>query len=111
MTGWLTTSKRRKLPTGIILTTPTMAIEAWVLSALFPKLKAPEHLANPALTLVEKKKLRVSQFDGKPWKERHRYRDTFAPAVAAKLAHVRKVCPEADRTVRAIKKRRSQVES
>jgi hypothetical protein len=107
--GWLTAPGRRKLPAEVVISTPVMAIEAWVIAALFPKEGAPEQIQNGAAWLVENRKLRLSLKDGKPWKELHRYRD-FAQRVAQRLSHVRRVCPEAERTSLAIEQRRDQVE-
>ncbi|HEX7602383.1 MAG TPA: hypothetical protein VF316_12295, partial [Polyangiaceae bacterium] len=98
-----------RLPAPVLLSTPVTAIEAWIIAALFPREARPERIADPASWLVEKKKLRISPSDGKPWKELHRYRD-FAPTVAGKLTRVRKACAEADRTFLAIERRRSEVE-
>lgn len=108
--GWLRKSGRSNLPPAIVVSTPVMAIEAWVLAALFPREKAPESVRDPARRLVEKKKLRNSPADGKPWKELHLYRD-FAPRVAANLKRVRSRCHEADRALRVVEQRRDQLEA
>jgi hypothetical protein len=102
---WLTTRQRRRLPAELVIAIPTMAIEAWIVAALFPREKAPESIADPAQLLVDKKKLYLSPSDGKPWKYLPRYRDEFAKAVSRKLSAVRKACPEAERTCGKIEKR------
>jgi len=107
--GWLKAEKRRKLPAAIVVSTPVMAIEAWVIAALFPRERAPEQIADSAQWLVDKGKLRLSPKEGKPWKELHRYRD-FALRIANKLPHVRTACAEAERTSHAIETRRKQIE-
>jgi hypothetical protein len=86
-----------------------MAIEAWILAALFPREKAPERIRDPAGWLVKKGKLRSSPSDGKPWKELHLYLDAFQRMVGVRLAKVRKACAEADRTAREIERRRKDV--
>lgn len=105
---WLKAGNRRKLPAAVVVSTPVMAIEAWVIAALFPKERAPEQITEPAQWLVDAGKLRLSPRDGKPWKELHRYRN-FAEHVASKLSHVRKSCSEAERTSHAIEERQKQV--
>ncbi len=105
---WLGTTKRR-LPSGVLLSTPVMAIEAWIIAALFRNEGATETIKDPARWLVEKRKLRKSKIDGKPWKELHLYRD-FAAAVAKNLTRVRRVCAEANRTLRAVEGRRLELE-
>ncbi len=84
-----------------------MAIEAWIIAALFPRQRTPEQMQSPAEFLVEKKKLQRSPNDGSPWKELHRYR-RFAPIVARQAAVVRRTCPEAERTRRGIEQRRDE---
>ena len=106
MASWLKVKEQAKLPHVIVLSSPVMAIEAWVVAALFPRESSPESIRDPAAWLVEKKKLRLSPRDGKPWKELHRYR-AFASKVATKLTRVRKVCTEAERTFRAVEQRRA----
>jgi hypothetical protein len=86
-----------------------IAIEAWVIAALFPRQRAPEQIPDGAAWLVEKKKLRRSLKDGKPWKELHRYRE-FGAGVAQSLPRVRRSCAEAERTSRAIELRRAALE-
>ena len=104
--SWLRTQGGpRQLPTAIVVTTPVMAIEAWVIAAVFPKAGSPERIADGAQFLVDKKKLVLSPRDGKPWKELHRYRD-FAGRVARALGRVRKACAEAERACSAIERRR-----
>jgi hypothetical protein len=105
MAGWLTAGGQARLPHVIVLSSPVMAIEAWIVAALFPRESSPEAISDPAAWLFEKKKLRGSPRDGKPWKELHLYR-AFASKVAAKLTRVRKVCAEAERTLRAVERRR-----
>ncbi len=110
MAGWLKVKGQSKLPNMILLSCPVMAIEAWVIAALFPRESSPEDIRDPAAWLVEKKKLRLSPRDDKPWKELHLYR-AFASKVAAKLTRVRKVCTEAERTLRAVERRRKVAEA
>ncbi len=107
--SWLQSPNRAALPPQVVLLTPVMAIEAWVIAALYPKEKAPEKLLDPAEFLVGKKKLRPSPRDGKPWKELHHYR-AFASQVAGKLKQIRKACPEAERSCREIERRRDELE-
>lgn len=107
--GWLKAGNRRKLPAAVVVSTPVMAIEAWVIAALFPKQRAPEQITNPAQWLVDNGKLRVSPKDGKPWKELHRYR-SFAESIAGKLSHIRKSCPEGERTSQAVEARRKHLD-
>jgi hypothetical protein len=107
--GWLGTSSPRGLPKGVLLSTPVMAIEAWIIAGLFRNETATEAIADPALWLVKKKKLRTSPKDGKPWKELHLYRD-FALAVAKNMKRVRRVCAEAERTLHAVEMRRLELE-
>ena len=108
-------SVRRWLPTpipaSVVIALPAMAIEAWVIAALFPREKSPEAIADPAQYLVHKKKLRISPRDGKPWKYLPAYRDVFAVAVANRLSRVRKTCAEAERACRKIEQRKSAVEA
>lgn len=109
ITGWLRAPGRRKLPAEVVISTPVMAIEAWVIAALFPKERAPEQIRDGARWLVDKQKLRPSPKDGKPWKDLRLYKP-YAERVAQTLPHVRAVCPEADRTSSAIEQRRARVE-
>jgi hypothetical protein len=106
--AWLSTASRRRIPTAVMFATPVMAIEAWVIAALFPKEKAPERIANPAEWLAKRKKLRYSTLDGKPWKELYRYKD-FSISIANRLPHVRKVCKEAERVLHLVEQRRAHV--
>ena len=106
MKTWLTTKRRPTLPTAVVLSTPVMAVEAWIVAAIFPRGSGPEKIKDPADWLAKKKKLRRSS-NGKAWKELHRYRD-FAPIVAQRLERVRRDCAEADRTARAIETRRAE---
>jgi hypothetical protein len=101
MRKWLLPAGKRHLPASVVLSTPTMAVEAWVVAVIFPRQLHPERLSNPAEFLVEKRKLRPSPRDQKPWKEMHLYR-AFASQVAKNLKRVRTACPEAERTCRAI---------
>ena len=111
MTAWLKTKERTNLPGAVVFSTPVMAVEAWIIAALFPREKTAEEIPNPARWLADRGKLRESPTDGKPWKELYRYRDDFAPRVGGKLKNVRKVCTEAERTLRAVEQRRLQLES
>jgi hypothetical protein len=108
--NWLASASNAKLPAQVVFSTPTMAIEAWVVAALFRREKHPEQLANPAAFLVSKNKLHNSPKDGTPWKELHRYQG-FANRIAAALSHVRQVCPEAERTCSEIARRKDSVEA
>jgi hypothetical protein len=104
--SWLMAQKS-KVPAQIMVSTPVLAIEAWVVAALFPRERSPERVPDPARFLVKKRKLRESPKDGSPWKELHRYRD-FAAQIARRLDRVRKTCPEADRTCDEIEVRRDR---
>lgn len=107
---WLKSHPSQKLPPTLVLSTPVMAIEAWIIAALFPKESAPERVRDPAAFLARRKKLRSSPDDGKPWKELHRYRG-FATAIAKKLSRVRKACTEAERTAAGVEACRDRTES
>jgi hypothetical protein len=107
--AWLTPNRRTKLPQQVVFSTPVMAIEAWVIAAYFRRERHPEQVPEPASFLVQKKKLRSSPKDGRPWKELHRYQE-FAARIAAGLPRVRKSCPEADRTCLVIEQRRRSIE-
>jgi hypothetical protein len=107
--GWLRAPGQARLPGAVVVSTPVMAIEAWVIAALYPKQRAPEQIVDPAHWLVDRKKLRASPTDGKPWKELHRYVD-FAARVAQNLGRVRRSCGEAERTSAAIERRRDALE-
>jgi hypothetical protein len=109
LTGWLRMPTRKNLPAAVLLSTPVMAIEAWIIAALFSREKTPEQIPDPASWLVNKKKLRLGR-DGKPWKELHRYQD-FAPKVATKLKRVRKGCLEAERMLHLVEQRRDQLDA
>jgi hypothetical protein len=108
LTEWLCTEKRKNLPAAVVVSTPVMAIEAWIIAALFPRERAPEQIDDPAAWLVKKSKLRLSDLDGKPWKELHRYQ-AFAPAVAKNLRRVRQACTEAERTLHLVDERRERL--
>jgi hypothetical protein len=110
MQGWLRTKARAGVPRALVLSSPVMAIEAWIIAALFPKERSPETIGDPATWLVQRRKLRLSPSDGKPWKELHLYR-RFAPTVAKKLGRVRKLCVEAERTLHAVEQRRAELGS
>jgi len=101
MESWHLCSTRKKLPAEVVVSTQVMAIENWIIAALFPRQRQPESLTDPAGFLVGRKKMRTSPKDGSPWKETHRYRE-FGSMVGKKLARVRKACREADRTCCAI---------
>jgi hypothetical protein len=47
LNGWLKTKTRRNLPTAVLLSTPVMAIEAWIIAAMFPRENTPEQIADP----------------------------------------------------------------
>lgn len=99
--GWLRTNARSALPPELVIAIPAMAIEAWVIAALFPRDNGPERARNPAEALVRKGKLRRSPRDGKPWKAARSYED-FARRVAGRLSAVRRGCSEAERMCRKI---------
>jgi len=101
MESWLLCPTRRRIPAEVVFSTPVMAIESWIIAALFPKQKKPEAISDPAGFLVERSRLRKSPKDGSPWKELHRYVG-FGHTVGQKLALVRKACSEADRTCNQI---------
>ena len=105
--SWLSTP----VPPSVVIALPAMAIEAWVIAALYPGEKRPEDIANPAQYLVERDVLWASPADGKPMKYMPSYRQKFGPAVAKRLKRVRKTCGEAERTCRKIERRRAAVES
>jgi hypothetical protein len=107
--GWLAPTRKAKLPRQVVLSTPVMAVEAWVVAALFRAERHPEQLTDPATFLISKKKLRASPDDGRPWKELHRYQE-FATRVVGGLSRVRRTCPEANRTCSDIELRRDAVE-
>lgn len=109
--SWLKNDKKLSrvlLPEEVVISTPVMAIEAWVVAAIYRTEKAAENIQDPAAWLMKKKKLRASTRTGKPWKELHVYQD-FAEAVAKQLSRVRRVCAEADRTSRAVERRRLEL--
>jgi hypothetical protein len=109
MSGWLTSNPVGRPPSAIVLSTPVMAIETWIIAAVYPKQRSPERIADPASWLADKGKLRRSPRDQKPWKELHLYR-TFGANVATKLKQVRKACTEADRTIKLIEQRRDELD-
>jgi hypothetical protein len=104
--SWLMAGTRGKAPNAVVVSTPAMAIEAWIIAAIFRKERSPENITNPAAFLVDKGRLRESPRDGKPWKELRLYRD-FAPIVARRLKQVRKGCAEAERTALAVERCRT----
>lgn len=87
------------LPSAVIVAIPVMAIEAWVLAALFQRLPDPELETAPAQILVNKKKIAMGRTG--PWKRAAEYRP-FAEAVVRKLKRVRKKCAAADRFVKKL---------
>jgi hypothetical protein len=108
MRAWLRADGRRALPPALVLSTPTMAIEAWIIAALYPREHHPEQIQEPAEWLVGRV-LRRSPMDGRPWKELHVYR-SLAPRIAANVHRVRQKCGDADRTLREVEQRRHAVE-
>lgn len=90
--SWLATP----VPFKLIIVIPAMAIEAWILAAMFPKRPRPEMELKPAQVLVQRGKM--EQGANGPWRQARRY-SGFANIVAAKLKAVRSACPEADRFV------------
>ena len=109
MAGWLQPKGTKRLPGAVVLSTPVMAVEAWILAALFPREKTPESIRDPAAWLVRKGKLRPSPSDGKPWKELRLYQDEFQRKLGERFSKVRRVCAEADRTAREIERRRKDL--
>jgi hypothetical protein len=105
--GWLLPDKRKKLRKEIVIGLPAMAIEAWIIAALFPRQPRPEAIMSPAEYLASKKRLRWRKADGKPSKYLPAY-IAFAEQVADRLHKVRKVCPEADRLCGKIERRRKE---
>lgn len=103
--SWCRTAKHRRIPPQVVLSTPVMAIENWVIAALFPRQQRPESVKDPAAFLVGKDRLRLSPSNGRPWKELHRYQ-AFGQQVGAKLSKVRNACSEAEATCRAIEQLR-----
>jgi hypothetical protein len=103
--GWLTTDARPRLPDAVVISTPVRAVETWIIAALFPKESSAETIQDPAAFLVNRKRLRRSQRDGKPWKELHLYRG-FASTIAKKTKQIRRKCVEANRTMVAIEQQR-----
>jgi hypothetical protein len=88
--GWLP----GKIPGRVVIAIHVMSIEAWVLAALFPRMKQLEAIADPAAILVERRKIEMGR--NGPWKRVAEYRG-FAESVARRAKHVRDVCGEADR--------------
>lgn len=86
---WLGSPKQR-LPREIVIAIPAMAIETWVVAALHPKEKHPEHIFEPAAYLVKKGHLDTGT-NGKPLKPVSKYTD-FAIHVSARLKQVRERC-------------------
>jgi hypothetical protein len=95
--GWLPS----KLPSGVIIVIPVASIEAWVIAALFPKVKRPEAEYAPAELLVQRERLARGS-SGKPWKRVAEYR-FFGQAVASRLKGVRQRCDEADRYAKKLR--------
>jgi hypothetical protein len=106
--SWLVSDARTKVPAPVVIALPSMALETWVIAALFPKQTNPETLPAPAEYLATKKKLR-RRADGKPSKHLPAYRD-FGKRVAANLARVRSACSEAERFCAKVERRRDVVE-
>lgn len=84
------------LPGRVVIAIPVMASEAWVLAAMFPRLRNFETIVDPAGVLVAKGKIEMGR--NGPWKRAKEYRD-FANVVVSKLKRVREACGEADRFV------------
>lgn len=84
------------LPSRVVIAIPVMATEAWILAAMFPRLRNLESVADPALMLVENGKIEMGR--NGPWKRAKEYRG-FADLVATKLKRVREACGEANRLV------------
>jgi len=106
METWLREGKE-KLPSALVLSTPVMSIETWIVAALFPKQRLPEQIVDPAGFLAKKGILKLSPTDHRPWKELHRYRSA-ALKVAHKVKQVRRACKEAERMLSSIEKLRAR---
>lgn len=98
--GWLQSTPKAKLPREVVIAIPCMAIETWVIAALFPKLKTPEAIPDPASYLVQRGKLAAGR-NGKAIKPPAQYR-VFASSVVSRLKQVRARCDEAERFCRKI---------
>lgn len=96
--SWLPTP----LPGRVIIAIPVMATEAWILAAMFPRLRNLESIDDPALTLVQRGKIEMGR-SGSPWKRVTEYRG-FAEMIASKLKHVKQACGEANRFVTKLKR-------
>jgi hypothetical protein len=101
--GWLV-QQRRALPESVVIGLPAMAIESWVIAALYPRVARPEAISNPAEYLASKHRLN-RQANGKPAKPVAKYRD-FAKTVSNRLDGVRQRCDEANRLCRKIEARK-----
>ena len=106
--SWLVTPARTKLPEALVIALPAVALETWVIAALYSKQSSPENIDAPAEYLAAKKKLR-RRADGKPSKYLPAYRD-FGARVASNLPRVRAACSEADRFCAKVARRRAMVE-
>ena len=89
-----------------MISTPTLAIETWVIAALYPSQRAPEQLAEPARFLVGKRRLSMDRTRPNKVKKAPETYRAFAVALGDRLGSVRKRCPEAERTCTAIEGRR-----
>lgn len=108
--AWLDITNDVALPPAVVVSAPTMAIEAWVVAAMFPSQRAPEQLHSPAKFLVAKRLLAMdSRRPGKVQKPPQTYR-RFAAQLAAEFDRVRKRCPEARQTAEDIERRRAAVD-
>lgn len=84
------------LPGRVIIAIPVMAIEAWILAAIFPRIRNFESIDSPAGLLVDNGKIEMGR--NGPWKRVIEYR-SFADMIASKLKQVRKACREANRFI------------
>jgi hypothetical protein len=108
--AWLGVKNDGALPGAVVVSAPTMAIEAWVVAALFPNQRAPEQLTSPAKFLVEKRQLAMDpRRPGKVKKPPEVYR-RFAVELADNFDRVRRRCPEAAHTAKDIEELRAAVE-
>lgn len=80
----------------VLIVIPVMAVEAWIVAAVLPRLARPELERNPAELLAKRKKIAMGS--NGPWKRVNEYRE-FAREVTAKLGKVRSNCNEANRFV------------
>ena len=90
----------QSVPEGAVLCIPSMATEAWVAAALYPRvwsrLRDPECRRSPDTLLVSRKEKLVRRHGGEYDKDTHAYRNA-APRVAAEWQAVCERCTQAQR--------------